>query len=140
MFGLLIALAIVGSVIWVGFDASKRDWSDVRGSGGTGTGTWVVGCILLWIIVFPMYLVKRGNAPFKTQTGSPIPPPSAQMYRECPHCKEAMRRDAQACPHCRQPSTPWQFHEGRWWYRSSEQAPWHWLDERTGSWVAATQV
>ena len=133
MFALLSVLVFVGSVIWVGVDASKRDWSVVRGSGGTSTVTWVVGCMLLWIIVFPMYLVKRGNAPLKGNEMSASP---AEMYRECPSCKEAMRRDAQACPHCRQPSTPWHFHEGRWWFRSSEEAPWHWLDERTGSWVA----
>jgi hypothetical protein len=138
MLGLLFALVVVGSIIWVGVDSSKRDWSDVKGSGGTSTTTWVVGCALLWIVIFPMYLFKRGNAPFKTETAASTSASTAQMYRECPHCKEAMRRDAQTCPHCRQLSTPWQFHDGHWWYRSAEQAPWHWLDEQTGAWVAAT--
>ena len=35
--------------------------------------------------------------------------PSASMsrnQRECPACKERMRRDASICPHCRTPSTP----------------------------------
>jgi predicted amidophosphoribosyltransferase len=27
--------------------------------------------------------------------------------RECPACKEKMRRDASICPHCRTPSQPW---------------------------------
>jgi hypothetical protein len=28
----------------------------------------------------------------------------ARLYRECPHCKERMRRDAYVCPHCRRES------------------------------------
>jgi hypothetical protein len=130
-FGLLILLVVVGTTIWVGVDASKRDWR-----GGSGTATWVIGCILLWIVVFPMYLVKRGGAPLKGAPAGPtvLSPPDA-AYRECPHCKEPMRRDAEYCPHCRQPSTPWRYHEGRWWFRESEQDAWQWLDERTNEWV-----
>ena len=30
-------------------------------------------------------------------------------YRECPFCKEDMRRDASVCPHCRNNSEPWVF-------------------------------
>jgi hypothetical protein len=133
------ALVVVGSTIWVGFDASQRDWTGATGSGGTSTATWVVGCILLWILVFPLYLAKRGRAPLKSMSASTDAGASTEMYRECPHCKEGMRRDAQVCPHCRQASIPWHFHEGRWWYRSSEQAPWQWLDERTRTWIAEAQ-
>jgi hypothetical protein len=130
--GLLVVLVVAGTTIWVGVDASKRDWS-----GGSGTATWVVGCILLWIVVFPVYLAKRGKAPLKaTPIGgaAALSPPGA-MYRECPYCKEPMRRDAELCPHCRQSSTPWRFHEGRWWYRASEGEAWQMLDERSGAWV-----
>ncbi len=128
----LILLAVVGTTIWVGVDASKRDWR-----GGSGTATWVVGCILLWIVFFPIYLVKRGRAPLKDAPAgtNALSPPPGPMYRECPYCKEAMRRDAEICPHCRQPSTPWRFYEGRWWVRDSEQEAWQWLDEATGEWV-----
>lgn len=130
-FGLLVLLVVVGTTIWVGVDASKRDWS-----GGSGTATWVIGCVLLWIVVFPIYLAKRGRAPLKDPPAGPAALPQGARYRECPHCKEPMRRDAEICPHCRQPSTPWRFHEGRWWFRASEHDPWQWLDERTGSWAA----
>ena len=132
--GFIIVLVVVGTTIWVGVDASRRDWQ-----GGSGTATWVIGCILLWIFVFPVYLAKRGKAPLKGEVASAADPgePSAQaLYRECPHCKEPMRRDAGYCPHCRQPSTPWRYHDGRWWYRESEQDAWKWLDERTNEWVA----
>lgn len=36
----------------------------------------------------------------------------ASMYRECPHCKEQMRRDARLCPHCRTESDAWTLHDG----------------------------
>jgi hypothetical protein len=35
----------------------------------------------------------------------------SRLYRECPHCKERMRRDAHVCPHCRRES-PAQALEG----------------------------
>lgn len=55
---------LFGSVIWIGFDASKRDFSTSRFA--SKTWQWVVGAIFLWIIVFPVYLFKRGNAPLKS--------------------------------------------------------------------------
>jgi hypothetical protein len=56
-------LIVVATTIWVGVDASHRDWSD--GSFADKTWKWVVGSLLLWIVVFPVYLVKRGSAPRK---------------------------------------------------------------------------
>jgi hypothetical protein len=137
--GVIVLLVVVGTVIWVGVDASRRDWGN-----GAGTGTWVIGCILLWIVVFPVYLAKRGKAPLKdaythtvtTAALGPVTAPSPQpAYRECPHCKEPMRRDASVCPHCRNDSTPWEFHDAHWWYRESQQEQWRYLDEQTGNWT-----
>ena len=54
---------VLGSVIWLGVDASKRDFSDSRFA--DKTWKWVVGAIFLWLIVFPVYLFQRGNAPLK---------------------------------------------------------------------------
>lgn len=135
--GLFVALVVVGTTIWVGIDASKRDWQ-----GKSGTATWVAGCILLWIVVFPIYLAKRNKAPLKaepvvvaSEDGNAYGLPRERLYRECPHCKEPMRRDAGYCPHCRQPSNAWRFYEGRWWLRETDNGPWEWLDERTNEWV-----
>lgn len=58
---------------------------------------------------------------------------SAAMYRECPLCREQMRRDASLCPHCRSPSEPWQFHEGRWWVTRSSGA--YYLDAQSQQWL-----
>jgi hypothetical protein len=142
MLGLLFVLLVVCTIVWVGFDAPRHDF----GPNGTGTATWVVGCILLWIVVFPVYLYKRSKAPLKSQGGlaaaaaSPpalpsIPASQAATHRACPYCKEPMRRDANTCPHCRKESPAWTFHEGRWWFRHNDTGAWQWLDERTGAWT-----
>ena len=40
---------------------------------------------------------------------APVPQPdtTSVTHRECPHCKEPMRRDAAVCPHCRHESAAW---------------------------------
>jgi hypothetical protein len=53
----------LASVIWIGVDASKRDFSDSRFA--SKTWQWVVGAWFLWIIVMPVYLIKRRSAPLK---------------------------------------------------------------------------
>jgi uncharacterized membrane protein len=49
----VIVLVVVGSTIWMGFDAyhAGRSWGSVIG--------WVVGALLVWIVAFPWYLVDR---------------------------------------------------------------------------------
>ena len=57
----------------------------------------------------------------------------AQMYRECLHCKEQMRRDASVCPHCRMESKAWTLHEGTWWSTSDDGSQYY-LDEEANQW------
>ena len=49
--GLLILIAAVGSAIWVFIDAPRHGLS--RG--------WSVGCLLLWAVFFPWYLMERAT-------------------------------------------------------------------------------
>jgi hypothetical protein len=56
----------------------------------------------------------------------------ASTYRECPHCKEQMRRDAGTCPHCHSTSVAWQHHDNHWW--KHVDGGWQWLDEKTQQW------
>jgi hypothetical protein len=60
---------------------------------------------------------------------------AGRVYRECPHCKEQMRRDASVCPHCQRDSPAWTLHEGHWWSQVDET--WYRLDELTNNWVRA---
>ncbi len=60
----MVGLAVtVASAVWVGFDSSRRDFSNDRFA--NSTTKWVIGTLLLWIIAFPIYLVRRGRAPLK---------------------------------------------------------------------------
>jgi uncharacterized membrane protein YdcZ (DUF606 family) len=59
------AISLIGLVIvcWVAYDATQRDWSG--SSFADAAWKWIVGTILLWFIVLPIYLVKRRSAPLK---------------------------------------------------------------------------
>ena len=68
-----------------------------------------------------------------------VPPPGPQAVRECPHCKESMRRDAGVCPHCRRESEPWQFWEGRWW-SGQDAGTQLWYAEQSGTWHSLSEI
>jgi Protein of unknown function (DUF2510) len=88
---LIMFMVVVGTSIWLGFDAANHDWSE--DSFANKPWKWVVGALLLWIVVFPLYLVKRGRVPLKSDGAngvqgretqqavavnlSHLPPPSA---------------------------------------------------------------
>ncbi len=59
----LILLTIVGTSIWIFFDAKNIGVKkgQVKGMADLGPGGWLIGSLLLWIIVFPMYLLKRAE-------------------------------------------------------------------------------
>jgi len=62
--GYLILLVIIGTTIWVGYDAHKNEISISAKkpySINTGTVAWVITCLLLWIVTFPYYLVRRSK-------------------------------------------------------------------------------
>jgi hypothetical protein len=53
----------------------------------------LLGLILSWLgVVIALLLGEALEA---------SPRVRSRLYRECPHCKERMRRDAHVCPHCR---------------------------------------
>jgi len=58
----IVLLAVAGSSIWVLVDARnlgiRRGLID-SGFADMGPGSWFVGCLLIWIVVFPLYLAYR---------------------------------------------------------------------------------
>ena len=58
----VVLLILVGAT-WVGYDASRRDWSGHRFA--NATWKWVVGALVLSFIVVPLYVVERPTAPLK---------------------------------------------------------------------------
>ena len=59
----LALFVVLGTTIWVGVDAAGRDFS--RTSFARSTPMWIFGCLALWIVVFPVYLVQRSKVPLK---------------------------------------------------------------------------
>lgn len=59
----LFFLVSIGTSIWVLIDAKsigvKR--GQIQGIGNLGPWGWFFACLLLWIVVFPFYLVKRSE-------------------------------------------------------------------------------
>ena len=134
----LVWLIVIGSSIGVAVDAYSIKNRTGQAPGNTDPLAWALGCLLLWIIFFPVYIFKRSAASIPAASISPPQPPSPiRATRECPHCKEAMRRDASVCPHCRRDSQAWVFHSGTWWWQS-EEGGWFWLKEPGGEWVPST--
>jgi hypothetical protein len=59
----LLTLIIVGTDIWVYFDARQRDWPQAPGGGLHAAWSWTLACVLLWIVGFPVYLMERKGVP-----------------------------------------------------------------------------
>lgn len=59
--GMIFALVIIGTAIWVFFDAQKltQEQKLAVGPGGQSPIIWAVATALLWLIVFPYYLYRR---------------------------------------------------------------------------------
>lgn len=60
-------LTVVATAIIVGWDASRigvrhlqhSSLNDLSGIDRSSTAAWTFGCLLLWIVVVPLYLLKR---------------------------------------------------------------------------------
>jgi len=67
------ALVVIGTSLWVYFDAKKLDLGRYR-TGLVNPEVVTIGCFMMWIIAFPWYLstrhrITRGEMPLKN------PPP-----------------------------------------------------------------
>lgn len=65
---LVIMAVLIGTSFWVYFDAKsigikagEVKSGRMAGLDTMGPGSWLAGCLILWIIFFPIYLVKRGE-------------------------------------------------------------------------------
>jgi predicted amidophosphoribosyltransferase len=88
-----------------------------------------VGHLWTWLVLI---LVVAGIVAIVRRSGRRRSRSITADKRECPTCKEWMRRDASVCPHCRMASEPWTFHDGRWWVIRPDAT--YYLDERSQTW------
>jgi RNA polymerase subunit RPABC4/transcription elongation factor Spt4 len=92
----LVVALVVGTTIWVGFDC--RALIAQYGDEDTSESAfgWVVGCLFLWIIVFPLYLFHRRSYRLVYEE---------EVADSCPGCGAERRDGAIYCPACGSPST-----------------------------------
>src|SRR5688572_26315386 len=60
----LVFLIVLGTSIWVLVDANSLGFGKrqmQKGKVDASPWVWFLGCLALWIVVFPFYLVKRGR-------------------------------------------------------------------------------
>lgn len=96
-----IFLVVIGTSLWVLMDAKSIGVrkGQIQGLGNMGPWGWFWGCLLLWIIGFPLYLVKRGefkrvNAGASTTPQQAQPEPSGHAAsRYCSACGAPQRTD-----------------------------------------------
>lgn len=109
--GIIVLLIVVVTSIWVWVDArnigARR--GVIRGLGNMWPFEWFLCSLGLWIIGFPLYLVKRGKIKSTMQaaqelglvdTSSASAPVLPQGQRLCPFCAEPIRVEAIKCKHC----------------------------------------
>lgn len=57
----LLLVVTVGTSIWVAYDAPRRGLSRL----------WALGCLVLWIVAFPLYLIVRSDADWWLEADRP---------------------------------------------------------------------
>lgn len=75
--GTVILGIVIGTSLWMAFDAHQigYDKSRVKGMAGMGPAGWLFAGLLLWIVAFPLYVAKRGQlraAAGKAEASSPV--------------------------------------------------------------------
>ena len=59
--GVAFFLISVGTGIWAARDSKKIEFHKYKGIISNGPGVLFLGHIMLWVVVFPCYLVARGK-------------------------------------------------------------------------------
>lgn len=139
---LVLAGLVVGGFALVDYNEVSQRVGDLGSNLATasvGAGIWSLFAGAAASAIAGLILVGQMTAAPIRADAPPLPatrittPPVLGAVRECPYCKEAMRRDASVCPHCRRESLAWEFDDGRWWTHDPAGAR-VWFDETHRRW------
>jgi hypothetical protein len=137
----ILYLVVIGTTIWVGVDAHNLGVRRGRLGGGgldMSVTSWVVCCLLLWIVAFPCYFIARGryvalnqssSAPWQASAGTHRPsgysgypasyasPPTTPYSRGPVAVSQPVVQNAWAQPVAAPPQlSP----DGRWWWNGQQ--------------------
>lgn len=83
----MFGLVILATSVWMAYDAAQigYDKRDVQGLAAISPAAWLVAGLLLWIVAFPVYLIKRpalkAAAEWRRQQLALGPGAYGQLYR-----------------------------------------------------------
>lgn len=109
---LITGLIVVITAIWAGADAAtNRIPSDSRPYGaGNGALAWFLCCLLLWIVAFPWYLIRRAQVlgqrrrEREREKAASVAAPPLPKPILCSHCGRYFEPGANFCPQCAAPN------------------------------------
>ncbi len=106
MFFALVMLGVIASSVWVLVDAETHKVPANRRkpySASNGSAAWFIGCLLLWIVGFPWYLIAR-SAVLAERPSTPLTPtvatPLPMGATFCATCGTALAAGAGFCSAC----------------------------------------
>jgi hypothetical protein len=102
----LIFFIVIATSIWVGFDSYSllkqipKDKRKALSSGASSASVWTLGCLLLWIIVFPWYLSARSKYKNYLQGKISQTVPSKVSVKYCWNCGAQYQGEPIFCQNC----------------------------------------
>jgi len=102
----LITLVVLGTTAWVTYDAHTNEISTSSKHAyawDTGAFAWCVACLLLWIVFFPAYLVRRSKTMAERSAARPattMTPAIAGPTKYCQACGQVLPAGAAFCSRC----------------------------------------
>ena len=94
-------LVLLSTSFWVFFDAKKIGVRKglISGIADMNPAMWLIACIFLWIVAFPIYLIKRSELKKAAAVmGAELAGVNGMVF--CRGCGKQIHSSAKSCPHC----------------------------------------
>ena len=97
----IVFAVVVITAAWVFFDARSIGVRKgvVKGIADMNPSSWLIACIFLWIIAFPLYLAKRSELKRAIKQSNDSTNLGGGLVF-CRTCGKQLHSSAVNCPHC----------------------------------------